>query len=64
MNVWWENFFQLGLPLFSIISLVVISYLLIRKEKKRNNLLIQQVSFSILNLHMRMVFLLKPFFLF
>ena len=64
MNVWWENFFQLGLPLFSIISLVVISYLLIRKEKIRTNLLIQQVSFSILNLHMRMVFLLKPFFIF
>ena len=35
MNVWWENFFQLGLPLFSIISLVVISYLLIRKEKNK-----------------------------
>ena len=35
MNVWWENIFQLGIPLFSIISLVVISYLLIRKEKKK-----------------------------
>ena len=35
MNVWWENFFQLGIPLFSIISLVVISYLLIRKEKNK-----------------------------
>ena len=45
MNVWWENFFQLGLPLFSIISLVFISYLLIRKEKIRNNLFLQQVSF-------------------
>ena len=35
MNVWWEKFFQLGLPLFSTISLVIISYLLIRKEKNK-----------------------------
>ena len=35
MNVWWENFFQLGLTLFLITSLVVIAYILIRKENKK-----------------------------
>ena len=36
MNVWWENFFQLGLPLFLIISFVLIAYILIKKENKKN----------------------------
>lgn len=36
MNVWWENFFQLGLPLFLITSLVLIAYILIKKENKKN----------------------------
>ena len=35
MNVWWENFVQLGIPLLIIVLPIVVAVILVRKENKK-----------------------------
>jgi len=35
MNIWWENFVQLGLPLFIFLGLVVYAVIKVRNENKK-----------------------------
>tara|TARA_B100000035_G_C20919418_1_gene517784 strand:- start:440 stop:586 length:147 start_codon:yes stop_codon:yes gene_type:complete len=35
MNVWWENFVQLGIPLLIIVLPVVVAVIMVRKENKK-----------------------------
>lgn len=35
MNIWWENFVQLGIPLLIIVLPIVVAVILVRKKNKK-----------------------------